>query len=338
MHRVGYVVMLVMVVLPPARAQLGQDEAACRRLWGEPSESQPQGPGVRTLRFAPEGLTAEIDLLDNVVRHAVYRKVNLADPDAQQLMEVNGQGLKWASWTSPLGQKPGAPSSYMRSDESAMAQREAGMMSFTSAEWNQRQSAPSSPPPGAATATNRVAQPDAVATNLPAPDVVGKWQHSERGSPAVIVDLRKDGSMSWIALQGAAQREWRGRWQWEPLTREVVLRDYRNPGGPVSGRWFGAFKDEGGLLRYHTISESVTNRPAEIPRGGGDGITFARSSGIVAAKAGSPEQMPAIGDTRERVLAEFGKPTGRMNAGGRAVLMYPWGSVWFEHDVVVQVK
>ncbi len=57
-----------------------------------------------------------------------------------------------------------------------------------------------------------------------------------------------------------------------------------------------------------------------------------------APKPSKPSTMPVLGDTKLYTMQLLGEPSGIMESGGKEILVYGWGSVWFANGKVCKIN
>lgn len=116
-------VLLIALVAPlVVVAQLGKNEAHCKKIWGTP-DGELESNGVGKLKYSAAGTSVTLGFERGLVVTASYDKPDLGNHDVKALLELNRDDWQWDVWTPP-----GIPASevqvrmWLRNDEMAMAE------------------------------------------------------------------------------------------------------------------------------------------------------------------------------------------------------------------------
>jgi hypothetical protein len=77
------------------------------------------------------------------------------------------------------------------------------------------------------------------------------------------------------------------------------------------------------------LPEAKTETPAKI---------ITKQKAPAPPNASKPENLPAIGSSKEDVFQLIGKPSGNMIADTKEILVYAWGYVWLSDGKVSAIK
>ncbi len=104
-------------------AQLGVDQAACKKIWGSPVGGELDKDDSGLLRYYSRATSIELEFFEGVTFRAQYRKEGMGEKDLDSLLRLNNNQVEWEVWTVPgIPLSEQKPIRWMRSDESAMAE------------------------------------------------------------------------------------------------------------------------------------------------------------------------------------------------------------------------
>jgi hypothetical protein len=324
-----------------ARAQIGRIPAECSMQWGAPVSGQVNTNGYGTLRFTAEGLTIEIEFVGGRAQRAAYRASAWDDKAIARVLGMNSDGQEWNHYVQP-GQGAGDEDrcAWSRGEDSAMAELADNGLTVTGSGWYRHLAEP--PPPEMASG---LAESDAAsvtnAVPLPPPrePIAGIWRFDENGRPRVALHVADNGELSWIVLGETERRVLDLTWKREAgvekptytLTSrhaDTATKDQPRPVGQLE-------ITSTNRLEWRQGTGPGMKRDVPVWWAMKNGMSFERRDAIPRWKPRAPAALPAKGDAREDAVRLLGKPTGTMSAGGREVLVYPWGNVWIANGVVV---
>ncbi len=338
--------LLVLAALAvPAFAQLTAPPSGFVERWGAPRSGSMDTNGVGTFTYRSEGILVESRFVGGFSERIVYRSEAMDTQTVERLLLTNSDECLWDALRLPgRRREPGVIEEWMRSDEQAMAVWTSDGLTLLGDGWNRYVAEMSRDE--AITNTTTLPQSNRSAASLRTESVkteqspLGFWQTLPSVSPAVVVNVRRDGELKWTVLTERGVYDWPGLWRKDPdgISGRLVLTE-------VSQEEDSAGRLMGTLVRESTISMRLVatgNTPAARSRlwpwKNRQEVVVRRVKSMPRWKPRNPDQRPQVGDAKGDVLQLLGKPKGSMTARGQEVWVYGWGEVWMSGDKVTRVK
>ncbi len=309
-------------------------------VYGEPVSRGDDGSGFQTATFRKDGMTIEVGFVESTVRRIVYRKSDMRTADRARLLALNRGDAAWDVWAPP-GRKvdEGAWTSWMRSDESAMAHSGQDTLTVIGGEWNRRL-AERKRRTGSETSKTPALSAAAPAAAPALPPITGFWTGRARTGDPIGLHFKRGDDMSWIVYGEKAQQAFETKYSDERSGKaKAVLMLAEDPSQSSGTVRLGAFQSRGGnslLFRPQAQADGTQTLLADWC--GPNGLVFNRSAALPRWRPSAPAELPVVGDALERVLELLGAPQGKVSAGGVETLRYAWGSVQVQDGKVVRVS
>ncbi len=329
----------VMGMATIAHAQVGLTEAEFTKHWGKVISRDESAPRVLLLTFKRGDLTVEAACLKGIVRRIVYRKPNLARGDVQELLKRNQADCEWDEWIPPGRRvEPGGEDTWMRSDEMVMASMGNGQLIVISGKWNLRdreQPESGEKPVAAAAHPTVVPAPPRVAERGPASEVAGYWAAVDDSERTLALHIEPGGGTIWVVF---------GKYE----KREINLSTTAGAASDLptfllvaedGKQTLGSLRLTGGnSLRFLPEADTAGASDTLTSMRGRKAILFGKRPGFPRWRAKPRDNMPVVGDSRERVIELLGNPLGAFKAGKSEALQYEWGQVVVRDGTVVAIE
>lgn len=342
MNQTGRILCLIGILASSAHAQIGRSPNQCVARWGTPVSGQVDTNGYGSLSFSAKGVSLAFEFVSGAAQRVVYRAPAWNEVVVKWLLGENCDEAAWEPLVLPGRRSaPSGNSKWMRSDEMAMAELSADRLTIVGGGWYRHVAASAAARHGEADPQPREPPPKAIPVRAPAVTdrIVGLWQHDTPDEVMIVLQMGRQGKLTWMEFEKRERREWGGEWDAHAKgpQRIYALTESR-PQADLPLRMIGSVQlPSRDVLRFRRDDSFMA-----APLGSGElepaaQMDFKRVAALPTWKPDGPADMPAIGDSREAVLKRLGTPMGQLETQRRDMLFYPWGEVWLVKGVVAQI-